>query len=215
MNRVRNVIWDWNGTLLDDVELCVRLANQLLDDHRLPTLTRDRYQEIFDFPVRLYWERAGLDLERTDFGAVSAWFCARFEDELHHAGLFASAAEALPAFARRGLRQFLLSGTEHETLLRMTARFGIHEHFEAVQGLSDTLAREKISAGRDLVARRRLDPEETLVIGDTLHDAEVADELGLRCALVATGHQSAERLAGAGCPVYEDLGALRDALLRA
>ena len=55
MKKYETVIWDWNGTLLDDVTLSLSIVNELLLEHNIPILTRERYREIFDFPVRLYY----------------------------------------------------------------------------------------------------------------------------------------------------------------
>jgi phosphoglycolate phosphatase len=88
MKNYDTVIWDWNGTLLDDVALSLSIVNELLFEHNLPRLSRERYGEIFDFPVRLYYERAGLDLTLVNFETISGEFCSRFEARLKSAPLF-------------------------------------------------------------------------------------------------------------------------------
>ena len=190
------VVWDWNGTLLDDVELCVEIVNELLFENGISALEADRYKEIFDFPVRLYYERAGFDLERLDFSRLSVDFCTRFEERLDRAPLFPSAARVLDGFAQIGSRQFVLSSTEHEALGRMLRRYGIDGYFEAMQGMENTLAEGKITGGHALIERFGLDPKASLLIGDTLHDAEVAESLGMDCLLISSGHQSHARLRG-------------------
>jgi phosphoglycolate phosphatase len=202
------VIWDWNGTLLDDVELALSVVNEILVENGAPTLTPDRYREIFDFPVRSYYERAGLDLDRIDFEDLSRRFCERFEAQLHRAPLFPAANSTLRAIRNSGARQFLLSGTEHATLQWMLRHYGIAGLFEAVQGLENTLAEGKIGAGRELLQRLRIDPQHAIMIGDTAHDAEVADALGIDCWLIATGHHSHERLATLEHPVFDSLDML-------
>lgn len=194
MSRYRAVIWDWNGTLLDDLALSVEIGNELLAERGLPALTNERYREIFEFPAQRYWERAGVDFARESFAALSRRFAARFEQRLHRAALFPEVPGVLAALRARGLRQLVLSGTEHGQLQRLLLRFGIASAFEHAQGLGDTLARGKLGAGRALLRATALDPSRTLLIGDTAHDAEVAAALGVDCLLVSAGHQAHERL---------------------
>ena len=208
MPRVEAVIWDWNGTLLDDVGLCLDIANEILHEYGLAPVSAARYREIFDFPVQRYWERAGVDFARVEFEELSLRFCARFEERLHAAPLFAAAGDTLAAVGETGARQFLLSNTEHEALRRMTQHFALADRFHAVRGMSNTLATGKASGGEDLLERFGLERSTTVMIGDTAHDAEVAAELGVACILVATGHHAASRLAQADCPVVDSLEAV-------
>jgi len=208
MRKYDCIIWDWNGTLLDDVMLALNVVNELLTEYGVPTLTANRYREIFDFPVRLYYERAGLDLQRHDFHEISKKFCTRFEQRLHLASLFPGVTPVLHGIRKSGARQFILSSTEHNALQRMMVRYGLAEIFDATQGLEDMLASGKVAAGRQLVDRHRIDAHRTVMIGDTSHDAEVARTLGIDCLLLTSGHHSPERLSALGHPVFPSLEAL-------
>jgi phosphoglycolate phosphatase len=213
MGKYDCVIWDWNGTLLDDFTLAISIVNDLLAEYGVETLTAARYRQIFDFPVRHYYERAGLDLSRHDFNEISEKFCSRFEVRLHLARLF-PAVPALLRYAREsGLRQFLLSGTEQHALHRMTNRFGVTELFECAEGLQDNFAEGKLAAGRALLKRCEIQPDRAVMIGDTTHDADVARHLGMECMLLASGHHSYERLSATGFPIFESLEALSVSLL--
>ncbi|MBD3647020.1 MAG: HAD family hydrolase [Pseudomonadales bacterium] len=203
--QYRSIIWDWNGTLLDDVDVCLELANEILDEHGLPMLDVERYREIFDFPVIRYWERAGLDLAKVDFEALSKRFCSRFDSLVHEIPLFDGARRVLEDLEEAGARQFILSNTEQNALLRMLESKQVSHLFAGVQGLDDTLARGKAGAGADLLANHGLDRDETVMIGDTLHDLEVAESLGIACVLVSTGHHTHDRLAETGTPVIASL----------
>jgi len=207
------VIWDWNGTLLDDLTLALSVVNELLREYSVEELTLSRYREIFDFPVRDYYERAGLDLGKHDFHEISEKFCSRFEERLHLARIFPAVPSLLESIRESGSRQFVLSGTEQNALGRMMRRYGIAELFDATQGLGDNLAAGKVTAGRELVQRCRIEPDRTVIIGDTTHDAAVAKELGMECLLLASGHHSQERLSLLGLPVFDSLETLSVNLL--
>jgi len=208
MRKYDSVIWDWNGTLLDDVGLAVGIVNELFTEYGVPPLTQCRYKEIFDFPVRLYYERAGLDFQKHDFRQVSEKFCTRFEERVHSANLFSEVPGVLETVRQAGVRQFILSGTEQQALHRMVTRYGLASLFDTARGLDDHLAAGKFGAGHDLVDRYQIQTNRAVMIGDTAHDAEVARELGIECLLVATGHHSPERLSGLGFPVFDSLSAL-------
>ena len=60
--RYKHIIWDWNGTLLDDTWLCVEGINQALIKRNLTPISEDRYREVFTFPVRDYYKKLGFDL---------------------------------------------------------------------------------------------------------------------------------------------------------
>jgi phosphoglycolate phosphatase len=205
LHGYETVVWDWNGTLLDDLDYCLQIANEIFGERGLAALSRERYREIFDFPVRLYYERAGLRLDELEFRALSVDFCARFERQLHGVPLFSRAAALVQSLAVRGTRQLVLSNAEQGSLLRQIERWGLAGVFSGVQGRSDTFATGKVEAGRALLARGGVSLGSSVLIGDTVHDAEVALELGMDCVLIASGHQSAERLSSAGCRVVESL----------
>jgi phosphoglycolate phosphatase len=158
--------------------------------------------------VRLYYERAGLNLDIVDFQTISGEFCARFESRLRYAPLFPSVNRALEMMRQAGARQFLLSGTEHHALNRMVKIFGLDGRFDAIQGMTDGLATGKMSAARELLERFHIEPHRSVLVGDTVHDAEVSDNLGMECVLVSSGHHSHERLSRLDRPVFSSLDML-------
>ncbi len=82
-------------------------------------------------------------------------------------------------------------------------RCPINRMAAVLDGCSNIYADSKLEAGRDLLTKIGLSPEQILLVGDTTHDHEVAEELGCAVVLLAEGHQSKERLSGCGCPVLE------------
>ncbi len=205
MTAYQTVLWDWNGTLLDDVELSLGVVNEILSTYGLSPLERARYLQIFDFPVQLYYERAGMDFSQVSFEAVSDLFCRAFERRIAEADLFPRAAELLVSNRQSGLKQYVLSNTEHGALGRMLSLHGLTEVLDGFQGNGDGLARGKLAGGRQLLARHEIDPAGTVLVGDTFHDLEVAEAIGVDCLLVSTGHHAHDRLTGLGCPVFPSL----------
>lgn len=212
IERVETVIWDFNGTLIDDVELVVRSVNVQLAKRELPRLTVERYRDVFRFPVEAYYRDIGLDPAAEPMTDLSAEFHAEYVPGLADCPLHDGVLDALSAFRDAGARQFVLSAMEEGLLRSAIDRFGIARFFETVHGLAHRRGDSKVERGRELLASFAIRPNSTVLIGDTDHDAEVARALGVAVALIAGGHQSAARLQATGCPVYESFADLTSAL---
>jgi phosphoglycolate phosphatase len=192
------VIWDFNGTLVDDVDLALTTINRMLARRGLPAVTRDVYRSAFGFPLSDYYAKLGMDLSRETMQGLADEFHDAYLPGLPACGLQEGAAEILELAARSGARQFVLSALEEVELRRAVAHLGIAGYFAAVYGLDHRLGDSKLERGRELVRRHELSGRRVLFIGDMDHDAEVAEALGFEIALVAQGHQSGERLRAYG-----------------
>jgi len=202
---IRHVIWDWNGTLLDDASACVEAINILLRRRHLPEVTHEQYLDIFDFPVRNYYLRLGFDFAHDDWDRVATEYHAVYAVTAANAPLRDGTADLLVALRDRGITLSILSACELTLLKRMMHERGIFDLFTHVLGLSDLHARSKLDLGHELLSRTDIPRGETLIIGDTLHDVDVARAMDVPCLLMTGGHQSAARLAASGCPVVHDL----------
>jgi len=199
------VIWDFNGTIVDDLDHVVRSVNVQLARRGLLPLTLERYREVFGFPVEAYYREIGFDLEAESMADVSAEFFGMYVPGLKECPLHDGVLDALNRFRESGVRQFVLSAMEERLLLNTIEHLRIADFFDAVYGLAHLEADSKLSRGRELVANHRVRPETALLIGDTDHDGEVADALGVSAVLIAQGHQREERLREAGHPVYRSV----------
>lgn len=210
---IEHVVWDWNGTLFNDAWLCMDVMNGLLREHALPLLTLERYQRIFDFPVIEYYRRLGFDFERHTFEELGTAFIRGYEERRLECDLHDGALALLDALRDAGITQTVLSAYEHRTLVSLLTHFGIIDYFEEVIGIDDHYAGGKADKGRAWIARTQTAPARILLIGDTLHDVEVAQVMGVRCVLVAGGNQHRDRLAETGVPLFGSLRELTDSWL--
>lgn len=200
------LIWDWNGTLLDDVEACLNVANAMLAARGMrliPDLAA--YRSIFRFPVIGYYRDMGYTFEDESFEEVSVDFVARYKKELARCTLMPGAEEVVGKIAAAGIPQTVLSATGEDRLADEIRSFGLLDAFETVLGLNDNLAFGKAERGRAYVREKGIDPDRVLFIGDTDHDAEVAQAIGCRCVLIPNGHQPKEKLAALGVPLIGSL----------
>jgi len=208
-----SVIWDFNGTLVDDLDLVVRSVNAQLTKRQLPVLTMESYRAVFGFPVQDYYRRIGVTFEDETMADLSADFLAEYASELTNCRLHPGVIEILEHFQAEKRRQFVLSAMEQGMLRSMVTHFGIARFFEGIFGLAHQDADSKVSRGRDLMCGFDIDPSTALLIGDTDHDAEVGEALGVDIALVACGHQSEQRLRTTRHPVYASYRELGEAFL--
>ena len=194
MGRYEHVIWDWNGTLLDDVALCLDIMNRMLDERGMRRIEPVRYRQIFDFPVQLYYRQLGFDFDAEPFDRLAAHYCEQYDTRIVECALQAHARPTLERLTDRGVTQAILSSQEQNALNDALRYFRIEHHFAEVVGRHDRHATGKIDTGRVLLERLGADPSRTLLIGDTVHDFEVAAALGTDCILVSHGHHSRDRL---------------------
>ena len=198
-----HIIWDFNGTIYDDVDACIKSANRLLGAYGLPLVTSvEKYRELFGFPIQDYYERMGFDFEKTPFSVLAPeWMDYYFE---YSAGstTYPDIPEVLDALHKKGMEQWILSASEINMLRGQLKELGILDCFDGILGLDNIHAKSKKDIG---VAWKAANPDIcALMIGDTDHDAEVAAAMGVDCVLVAAGHQSRARLENCNCLAVVD-----------
>lgn len=211
MNRkVKYLIWDWNGTLFNDVQLGVDIINDLLSQNNLSQITYERYRDIFTFPVTDYYKIAGFDFSKTSFEILGKLFMDEYEKRKYEMNLFNGAREILELAKNKGIGQSVLSAYKHDTLVEILKHYQISEYFENVSGLDNIYAGSKEHLGIELRKKLNFKKEEILFIGDTLHDADVAKAMDVNCVLISNGHQSAGRLMANGNIVLSDIRELKN-----
>ncbi|MGC9451398.1 MAG: HAD family hydrolase [Oceanipulchritudo sp.] len=202
------VLWDWNGTLLEDSEYGLDIINRMLERRGLPVPSRAEHGRLFDFPVIRYYERLGFDFEKEPFEQLSHEFVADYYRDVHTCSLRRGARGVLEAVRARGCRQLVLSASRQDLLEEMIAHHGLEPYFEALLGIDSVHAPGKGARGCEWIRGGSTDPARVLLIGDTVHDSEVAEEMGIDCWLVHGGHHAPDRLEATGRRCFRDLAEL-------
>ncbi len=204
----KHIIWDWNGTLFDDTNLCVDIINTILTEKKLNPLSYERYREIFTFPVKKYYALTGLDLEKDSFEILGRHWMDMYEARWKEAGLHRNAVTVLQSIYKSEIPQSILSAAASDYLKDAVDHYKISGYFTHLAGLNHIYATSKVDLGKELIKNLKLEEGSVLMIGDTLHDAEVAEAIGIDCMLIAGGHQNRDILSTAGVLVLDDLSEL-------
>jgi phosphoglycolate phosphatase len=200
-----HVVWDFNGTVLCDMQVGIDCVNAMLEARGLPILNSlEVYREVFDFPVKDYYRRVGFDFEKEDYKTLLApLWVSLYEQNEWRAPLFAGVEPLTSALRAHGIRQSILSASESGMMKKQLDARGALTWFDEIWG-NDCIhayGKEGLAA-----AWRAKHPDAcAVVIGDTVHDFAVAQAMDADCILVAAGHHSYEKLISCGVPVVRNL----------
>ncbi len=215
LEKINTIIWDWNGTIINDAPLCVDIMNTLLEKYKLPPIGLKTYRTLFNFPVKKYYEKLGFDFNKIPFEQVGQEFIDIYNQHRHEISLQPGAKQLLEKLHASGKKQILISARKHHSLLEDVKHFGLEKYFDHVIGINDDLAHGKAQLTEKFFKEQKINPEKTLFIGDTEHDIDIAQGLGAHFFTVSNGHNSAARLLMRTPFVYANLKTLEDFLFNA
>ncbi len=194
-----HLLWDWNGTLLDDTDAALRTLNIMIEERGGKPIEMPFYLDNFAFPVRPFYDKIGIVARNED-----EWnYIAREYHEVYlrqEKALNRGAFAALEAAKAAGCRQSIVSALRQDLLEEETSRYGVSGYFDYLYGSNNLDGASKLSRARELMERLTTTHHSSLIthhfvlIGDALHDKEVADALGIPCILCAQGSHAAWRL---------------------
>jgi phosphoglycolate phosphatase len=211
--KYKYIIWDWNGTLLNDVDFVVDIMNKMLKKRDLTSISAEKYREIFVFPVIKYYSQLGFDFSKEPFEELALEFVNEYKNNINRFILFEEVDEVLGSIEKLGILQIILSASNEDDLIEIVGDLGISRYFVKIAGLKNHFAESKVSRAKEIIGELFLKPEEVILFGDTYHDYEVSQQIGCDCLLISKGHQSGERLSHLGVPVIESLMEVKEHLL--
>lgn len=189
-----HIIWDWNGTVVNDLEQAIDSLATLMQENGLPRITKDEYLLEFGFPIRDLYIKLGFDMENLCFDQLCDRYTEIFNrDRAFKAKLHDGMHELLEGLSHHKTQSILSAGVQWH-IDEMTQHFGVNHLFDYIYGIDNLHAASKLGRGRELIEVSKIDKEQTILIGDTDHDYEVAEQLGIDCLLIADGYQAASRL---------------------
>lgn len=188
IKMIRHVIWDWNGTLVNDVDLCVDILNQVLAAHCLPPISLNDYRKTFFFPVARFYQTLGLPSSGPQYEKLAGDYIKAYRERFKECGLNPGALENVRALSDLGVSQSILSAGAQQDVENFVSFYQLDQLVFWIDGANNVEANGKGDRAIDHLSRLDCDAKEVLLIGDTLHDLEVANLLGCQCLLFSGGH---------------------------
>ncbi|WMX46744.1 HAD family hydrolase [Streptomyces roseicoloratus] len=202
----KHLVWDWNGTLLDDIGAVIGATNAAFAELGLASITLERYRELYTVPVPKFYERLmGRLPTDEEWLVMDDAFHRHYWAQAEGCGLTAGAADLLAARQTAGHTQSLLSLAPHEELIPLVRRHGIAERFVRMDGRTDRSTDGKSGHMVRHLAALKVDAARIVVIGDAADDARAAAHVGAKAVLYTGGSHSRRSLAAAGVPVVDSL----------
>ncbi len=205
--KYKYIIWDWNGTLLNDIGASLASVNDMLALRGRAPIDIDYYKECIGVPIIKFYEKV-FDMEKEDYSIIIKQYNEGYLYHLRNVGLTDGALEALEYFKKSGAKQVIVSSSNNDQLCINAKKYGVSGYFDEILGAGDYFAGSKIERAKDYLSKNSAQKKEVLVIGDLWHDAEMADTLGADCILLTSGHEHPERLKNAEKPLINDLFSL-------
>jgi phosphoglycolate phosphatase-like HAD superfamily hydrolase len=203
-----HIVWDWNGTLLNDLDLVVRSVSASIARYGHDPIDADMYRDHYTRPVRAFYDslfgRAVGDMEWEELNKT---FHDVYYTGVDSAALADDAISTLNRAATRGFGQSLLSMSTHEHLVPTVRAHGIDGYFSLITGLKNPTGEVKAAYLERHLLDQDVDPQTVVVVGDTPDDHIAAVSVGARAILYDGGSHHRHVLENQGAPVVNSLAA--------
>lgn len=199
-----HLVWDWNGTLLDDLSLVVDSTNRVFASVGGAAVTLAEHRVRYRRPVADYYaDVLGRPVTEEEFGRLDVLFHDAYRLGLTTCRLAADANTAIRSWTGT---QSLLSMWFHDELVPTVETYGLTSSFNRIDGFRGTTGGDRKAAhlARHL-AELGIDGRSVVLIGDSIDDADAAASVGGRCVLYTGGFTDPDRLRASGLPVADTL----------
>ncbi|HHU43067.1 MAG: HAD family hydrolase [Bacillota bacterium] len=210
-DRYDHILWDWNGTLFDDIEENIKAINISLKKKNLSPLTKEKYLQLFSFPIENFYKKIGFEFEDNEYQILAHEFIENYKKESMSAHLHNGVKELLDYFHKKRIGQSILSASEKTILEEKLSHFDIKKYFEDILALDNVYAESKAHLGIEW-RKTKGKGKKAFMIGDTAHDFDVAKDMGIDCILFSGGHNKKEDLLNTGAIVVDNLIDIKDIL---
>lgn len=199
LKNYEHIIFDWNGTLLHDVELVCNILGESLTRHELPALSMNEFKDRFSFPIDSFYLSVGFTEDHLD--STHQYYKHNYFTRYKEEKLFEGTTELLKELNANDKKISVLSAAKEDHLHEALAHFDLIPHVHHIYGVDNHFAKGKVERGHELLSQITIPREKTIIVGDTLYDAEVGKSLNIDVLLIADGHQSYEQLISSNCKV--------------
>ena len=209
-----DIIWDWNGTLVDDVAASVDCVNDIFTQYNMPHTTVEEYLSVITPSLEDYYGRY-FDMTRHTMTELLSLFQKYYSQRADRLKLMNGAIDALHRLKIMGKRQYIVSSFEQSALENSVDMLGVRQYFDIISGCDDIHCGSKSERARRIVQSA----EKAVLLGDSICDYITATEAGCDCILIASGHQQKSDLLSCkpknGCTVavFDNIPAAVNAIM--
>jgi len=210
MKEYKVIIWDFNGTLIDDIDAALASVNDMLTRRNLTAINFEQYASYVDTPIIKFYEHIFDDLYSMDFDIIAQEFNSGYDKHLPQNAVMKNAKEVLEYFNKKGKLQTVISATHIDKVTNRLAEFGLTEYFDKILAHNNLIAEDKTHLAIKYFAEKGIKPSEAVVIGDCVADYKMAQTLGCDCILTTQGHQSRKEFSETSAKVVDSLLELKN-----
>lgn len=209
MKKYSTIIWDFNGTLVDDVYAAIGAVNDMLIKRNQNPITINEYSENVDIPIWKFYERVFVPGTITPEDAISE-FAAGYDKYIKPRPLMEGAEEILSYLQKAGKNQLVVSASHIDKVTASLETLGIRSYFQTVLALTDYNCTDKSFLAQQYVSENNISAECVLVIGDCVADWQMSKALYCDCVLITKGHQSRREFALTDAIIIDSLIELKN-----
>lgn len=210
--KYKNILWDWNGTILNDTPVAFEATNILLEKYGYHTITLEYYRDNIDTPIVNFYSKI-FDLNKHDMQMLDDEWGVLYNQLSDKIGLHEGVKELLRFFAAENCHQVVLSAFRTEEITKYAHKFSVEKYFKDILGTQNIVMESKTMRGRRYMKEHKFAPEQTLYIGDTVHDCDTALALEVDCVLFSGGQQSPKLLQQCGVPVFDSFAEIKNQII--
>lgn len=210
--KYKNILWDWNGTILNDMPVAFEATNILLKRYGYPTITLEYYRDNIDTPIVNFYSKI-FDLNKHNMQMLDDEWGILYNKLSDKIGLHKDVKELLHFFSYNNCRQVVLSAFKTEEIIKYAHKFSVEKYFENILGTQNIVMESKTVRGRRYMKEHEFTSEQTLYIGDTVHDYDTSLALGVDCVLFSGGQQSPKLLQQCGVPVFDSFAEIKNQII--
>ena len=191
--RYKYIFWDFNGTIIDDVHNSLGCVNDLLERKNRAPITLSEYYNYVETPIIGFYRHI-LPPEELNFDEISMYFHEDYARRIVDTQLAEGAYELMHSLKEQGAHQYIVTANHIDEVTDLIKKFGVFDCVEQILGAQNKRAESKTERAKKLFDSLNINPNDAIFIGDTLHDLETANAMGIDCVLVEYGHQGKKLL---------------------
>lgn len=204
LKNYETIVWDFNGTIIDDVNAAVGAVNDMLIKRSQPTIDVIRYRSEVDIPISRFYDKVFLP-GTIDFSDAIVEFDSGYDKYLSDDPVMPGALQMLCRFKSMGKHQIIVSASNIEKVTNQLSKYSLLEYFDKVLARSDYNVEDKTYLAQNYFREKEINPDTSVVIGDCVADWQMSRGLCCDCILTTNGHQSREDLEATDAVVIDNL----------